>query len=116
MDKKIILIIILCVFLCASLALNGTLIFTLGKDLKIYQQAQANKKILDFRDMFTEDVLLSDQPIDFDTRLSLETAVRALNDAEIFNQWQEFTSSQTKEDATVQAKKLLDLLIKKTAT
>ena len=65
--------------------------------------------------MFTEKVLLSDKEIDFDTRLSLETAVRNLNDAEIFNQWEAFVNSQTNTEATTQAKKLLELLMKKTS-
>ena len=66
--------------------------------------------------MFEEKVLLSNKEIDFDTRLSLETAVRNLNDQEVFNQWEKFTNSQTKEDATAQAKALLELLIQKTSS
>ena len=97
------------------MAVNGFLVFTLLKDQQVYQKQQVNKKVLDFRNMFTEKVLLSDKEIDFDTRLSLETAVRALNEPEIFSDWQAFVNSQTKEDATSQAKKLLDLLIQKTS-
>jgi hypothetical protein len=64
--------------------------------------------------MFTENVLLADKEIDFDSRLSLETSVRTLNDKEIFDQWQVFTKTLTKEDASLQAKKLLRLLVEKT--
>jgi hypothetical protein len=63
--------------------------------------------------MFVEDVLMANTEIDFNTRLSLETAVRALNDQDIFNQWEKFTNSTTQIDSSNQAKILLDLLIKK---
>jgi hypothetical protein len=65
--------------------------------------------------MFTEKVLLAERDVDFDTRLSLETAVRALNDQEIFDQWQKFTKSATKEEASAEAKKLLRILVQKTS-
>ena len=63
--------------------------------------------------MFVHDILMANKDIDFDTRLSLETAVRALNDQDIFNQWTRFTKVTEKEDASYEAKVLLDLLIKK---
>jgi len=115
MNKKVFFISIICVVALASLTVNGILAFTIVKNQNIIQQRQVNKNVLDFRNMFTEKVLLSSQEIDFDTRLALETAVRNLNDPEIFAQWQKFVNSQTKEDATVQAKALLELLIKKTS-
>jgi len=43
----------------------------------------------------------------------LETTVRSLNDSAIFEQWQAFVKAQTKEDASQQAKQLLNLLVKK---
>ena len=115
MNKRTIFISLLCVFIFVSLVVNVVLIFVTIKNQNILQQQQTNQKVLDFRNMFTEKVLLSDKEIDFDVRLSLETAVRSLNDQEIFNQWQKFTNSQTKEDATTQAKILLKLLIQKTS-
>ena len=115
LNKKTFLISILVVFACISLAVNGVLIYIISTNQNIFQQHQVNKRVLDFRNMFTEKVLLSDQEIDFDTRLTLETSVRGLNDPEILAQWQKFTNSQTKEDATLQAKSLLNLLIQKTS-
>jgi hypothetical protein len=58
--------------------------------------------------------LFSNKEIDFDSRLTLETTVRSLNDEEVFKQWERFTGCQTKEEATIEAKALLRLLIKKT--
>jgi len=115
LNKKTFLISLLVAFAVISFVANGFLVFTLVKNSQIYQQQQINKKVLDFRNMFTEKVLLSGKEIDFDTRLSLETSVRALNDAEIFSQWQRFVNSETKETATAEAKDLLNLLIQKTS-
>ncbi|MCX6720889.1 MAG: hypothetical protein NTW11_03730 [Candidatus Staskawiczbacteria bacterium] len=114
LNKNKIIISVACLVFCISLAFNGVLVFMLVKNSPIYQQQQEKTKISDFRNMFEEKVLLSDQPVDFATRLSLETAVRSLNDAEILNQWEKFSNSQTKVDATLQAKALLGLLIQKT--
>jgi len=114
MTKKTFLISLLCAFTFISLVFNGILVFVLIKNSETYQENQVNQKVLAFRNMFTEKVLLSNKEIDFDTRLSLETAVRALNDQEVFAQWQKFTNSQTQADATFQAKVLLEMLIEKT--
>jgi len=115
MDKKTFFIAILAAFAAISLAVNGILVFTVIKNQNTYQAKQVNQKVLAFRNMFTEKVLLSDKEVDFDTRLSLETAVRGLNDPEILAEWQAFVNSQTKEEATTQAKALLNLLIQKTS-
>jgi hypothetical protein len=115
MATKKALVIILIVFCCISLAVNGYLIFYVVKLNQAYQTRQVNEKVLAFRNMFTEKVLLSDKEVDFDTRLALETAVRGLNDQEIFDQWQAFTKAQTREEASAEAKKLLHLLVQKTS-
>ncbi|MCX6721358.1 MAG: hypothetical protein NT026_02020 [Candidatus Staskawiczbacteria bacterium] len=114
-NKKTFFITALCAVAGVSLIINGALYFALVQSTHSCQVKQVNAKVLAFRDMFTEKVLLDEKEIDFNARLSLETAVRALNDQEIFDQWELFTQSQTKEDATLQAKKLLELLIKKTS-
>ena len=108
-------VIILLVLCYISIAINGYLIFSIVKLTQAYQTRQVNDKVLAFRNMFTEKVLLSDQDVDFNTRMTLETSVRSLNDPEIFDQWEKFTQSATKEEATAEAKKLLNLLIQKTS-
>lgn len=115
MNKRTSFIAAFCIFAFISLLINGVLVFVILKNSQACQQGQYSQKVLDFRNLFTEKVLLSNKEIDFDTRLSLESAVRALNDSEIFSQWQKFTNSQTKEEATARAKDLLKLLIKKTS-
>jgi len=110
--KRAILLVCVALFV-VSLALNGWLAYQLSIVMHAYQLEQGDARVLAFANMFVEDVLMANKEIDFDTRLSLETAVRGLNDQQIFDQWQSFTKAQTKEDASTQAKELLDLLIKK---
>ena len=111
-SKKAILIFLIILF-CASLAFNGWLAYQLSIVLHAYRVQQIDARILSFTSMFVEDVLMAHKEIDFDTRLSLETTVRSLNDQQIFDQWQRFTKAQTKEDSSNEAKILLDLLIKR---
>lgn len=110
--KKAILIIFIFAS-CVSLAFNAWLAYQVHTILGINEQQKGNDKVLAFTGMFVEDVLMANQEIDFDTRLSLETSVRALNDQQIFGQWQRFTKAVTKEDSSNEAKILLDLLVKK---
>ena len=111
-NKKAISIFFIVLF-CLSLAANGWLAYLLYQAASISQVQQLNKNVLFFVNMFVEKVLMADREIDFDTRLELETTVRNLNDQQIFDQWQAFTKAQTKEDASQQAKQLLNLLVKK---
>lgn len=110
--KKAIQIFFIILF-CVSLGANGWLTYQLSTALSAYHSGQNNTKILAFTSMFVEKVLMASADIDFDTRLTLETSVRALNDQQIFDQWQKFTKAVTKEDSSNDAKILLDLLIKK---
>ena len=81
--------------------------------METYKSQRLNARILDFTNMFIEDVLMANEEVSFDTRLSLENSVRELNDEEIFAQWQKFTKAGTKDEASVEVKVLLSLLIKK---
>ncbi len=110
--KKVIQIFLITLF-CASLVLNGWLSYQLYMAVGAYNLQQVDAKVLSFTKMFIKDVLMADKEIDFDTRLSLETSVRSLNNQQIFDQWQKFTKSETKEDSSDEAKILLDLLIKR---
>jgi len=74
---------------------------------------KTNEKILDFTKLFIEKVLKAEGEIDFETRLSLENAVRNLGDEEILNQWQKFTESQTEAKAQIEVKNLLEILVSK---
>jgi len=74
---------------------------------------ESNKKVANFALLFIKKVLQADKEVDFETRLSLENAVRELNDEEIMAEWQKFTGSKTEADAQNSVKRLLELLITK---
>lgn len=112
--KKALLIIFIFLF-CISVAFNAYLAFEVAKFTEQYTEREQDDKFLVFRDMFVKNVFLNSSEIDFDTRLEMENAVRSLDDQEILFQWQRFTKSTTPEEASLQAKKLLQLLIKRTA-
>jgi len=74
---------------------------------------KTDEKILDFTHLFIEKVLKAEGEVDFETRLSLENAVRNLDDEEILNQWQKFTESKTEIEAQEEVKNLLEILVSK---
>ncbi len=111
-NKKVIFIFLI-ILLCLSLAVNGWLAYLLYQSANVFQTQRINSNVLSFTNMFVEKVLMADKEIDFDTRLTLETTVRNLNDPQIFDQWNRFTKAQIKEEASQEAKQLLNLLVKK---
>ena len=76
-------------------------------------KTELNTKVLNFASMFINKVLQANTEVDFETRLSLENAVRDLKDDQIMAEWQNFTSSKTEADAQNSVKKLLGILISK---
>lgn len=76
-------------------------------------KVELNQKVVNFISMFIKDVLQANRSVDFDTRLSLENAVRDLHDDQIMAEWQNFTGSKTEADAQNSVKILLGLLISK---
>ena len=109
--------IILVLILLIGNVFFGVRYFSLQKEFKETQAnletQELNEKVLDFTKLFIEKILEADTEVDFETRLSLENAVRGLNDEEILNKWQEFVESQTEIDAQAQAKNLLKMLVGK---
>ena len=112
---KIILVLIL--ILLAGNVFLGVKYFSVVKELRQDQAAlQAQKtgdKVLEFTKLFIEKVLKAKTEVDFETRLRLETAVRDLEDEEIFAQWQRFIESRTEVVAQEEVKNLLDVLVGK---
>ncbi|KKR43004.1 hypothetical protein A2356_00075 [Candidatus Nomurabacteria bacterium RIFOXYB1_FULL_39_16] len=76
-------------------------------------KTELNGQVLNFASMFVKKVLQADSEVDFETRLSLENAVRDLKDKEIMEEWQNFTGSKTEAEAQNSVKKLLEILISK---
>lgn len=84
------------------------------RDLKSTQaKVELNTKVLNFTSMFIKKVLQAEKEIDFETRLSLENAVRDLKDGEIMAEWTNFIGSQTEAEAQNSVKKLLGILVSK---
>lgn len=75
--------------------------------------AQTNKEVTAFTQLFIDRVLKAKGEIDFETRLSLEGAVRGLKDAEILDAWKAFTDSKTESQAQNAVKNLLGVLVGK---
>ena len=76
-------------------------------------KAELNTKVINFTSMFIEKVLQAEDEVDFETRLTLENAVRDLKDEEIIAEWQNFTGSKTEAQAQDSVKSLLGILIRK---
>lgn len=76
-------------------------------------QAELNQKVINFTSLFIKKVLQADKEVDFETRLSLENAVRDLKDEEVIAEWHNFTNSKTEQGAQDSVKKLLEILIGK---
>lgn len=91
--------------------------FNSYKELKNINSAETkvelNAKVIDFTSMFIEKVLQAEEEVDFETRLSLENAVRDLKDEEVMNEWNAFISSKTELEAQNSVKRLLGILVAK---
>jgi len=87
------------------------------KELQVIKSTQAkvelNQKVIDFASMFIKKVLQADKEVNFETRLSLENAVRELKDEEVMAEWQNFTASKTELEAQNSVKRLLGILVAK---
>lgn len=76
-------------------------------------EADTNTKVVHFMSLFVKEVLQSDKEVDFETRLSLENAVRDLKDEEIKKEWDRFTGSNSEVEAQNSVKRLLGILVDK---
>jgi len=91
--------------------------FFLNQELQTVKTEQTksdlNTKVLAFTSLFIQKVLQANTEVDFETRLSLENAVRDLKDDQIMAEWQNFTASTTEAGAQASVKKLLGILVSK---
>jgi hypothetical protein len=113
-NKRLIIIIVI---LIAGNIFCGFSYYNAYKELQTIKSSETkvdtNVKVIDFTSMFIKKVLQADQEVDFETRLSLENAVRDLKDEEIMAEWQKFVSSKTEAEAQNSVKKLLEILVTK---
>jgi hypothetical protein len=115
-NKRVFYIIVFGILLVGNVFF-GLYYFTTVKELKDIQstssKTELNDKVLDFASMFIKKVLQADKEVDFETRLSLENAVRDLKDDQIMSEWQNFVGSKTETEAQNSVKNLLGILINK---
>jgi hypothetical protein len=117
MTKKILFAAIIIILLIGD-AFIGWKALAYREELKMERGAskakEINKQVAEFNQLFVEKVLKAQGEIDFDTRLQLENAARAVGDKDILAQWQKFTDSKTEAEAQAEVKNLLSLLANKT--
>lgn len=117
MNKNKAIVTVVVLLLLAGNVFLGVQYFALQNECKQVRATlngeQTNSKIVEFTKMFVSDVLKAQNEIDFETRLTLENAVREIGDAEILAQWQKFTESRTEEEAQLEVKNLLEMLVNK---
>lgn len=114
--KRVFIIIIIGALVIGDVffALNYFSAYKELRDLKSTQaKVELNTKVLNFTSMFIKKVLQADTEVGFETRLSLENAVRDLKDEEIMTEWQNFIGSKTEENAQNSVRKLLEILVAK---
>lgn len=76
-----------------------------------FKVQQMNTKTIDFTRIFIDKVLKANGEVSFEDRLRLENAVRDIGNKELLDQWTKFTGSKTEQEAQVEVKDLLNLLI-----
>ena len=115
-NKNRILVVFIVLLIAGNLFL-GYSYFNSYRELQTIKTTQSkvalNQKVINFANLFIKKVLQADTEVDFETRLSLENAVRDLNDSEIMAEWTNFIGSKTEADAQTSVKKLLGILITK---
>jgi hypothetical protein len=114
--NRLVLIIVIGILIIGNAFFIPNFFFTF-KELQEIKSTQTktelNTKVVNFASMFIKKVLQAEKEVDFETRLSLENAVRDLKDEEIMSEWQNFIGSKTEQEAQNSVKKLLGILISK---
>jgi len=114
--NRLSVIIMIGVFLIivVSFGLNYFLTYQELQTIKSTQvKVELNQKVLNFTSLFIKKVLQAEGEVDFETRLSLENAVRGLEDQAIMKEWQNFVNSKTETSAQESVKNLLGILVDK---
>ena len=117
MKKKTVLLGLVIALLVVGNVVLSVKTSRLRRELSLAQETVTTGRIQDqvvaFTRLFIEKVLKAEGEVDFETRLELETAVRALGDEAILQAWQKFTESETEAEAQAEVKNLLTVLVEK---
>ena len=85
----------------------------LAKTQIMIEKCHQENETLVFLDLLMEKVLKNEGEINFDDRLLLENAVRAIGDSAILKYWNRLTSGQNENEMQKEMKNLLAALVKK---
>ncbi len=80
---------------------------------KTIESQKINSKVVLFTQTLIDKVLKSTKPVDFENRLALENMVRDINDKDILDKWNTFVKSTDNNQAQIEIKNLLDILVKR---
>jgi hypothetical protein len=85
------------------------------KEVKIAQTSvsQTQSQSIQFLKLFVDSVFISKTPISSDVRLTLESDVRQLKDADVTAEWEKFVGAKDVKSSQEEALKLLGILIGK---
>lgn len=111
-NKKF-LIILFIVLIISNVFFAYKYLYECKKIKEINLRQETNKDILAFTLLFMNKVLQNSQEISFDDRLQLETSVRSLNDADIYDSWKNFTKATNSSDVQKNFYNLFTVLLKK---
>ena len=117
MKKKTVLLGLVIALLVVGNVVLSVKTSRLRRELSLAQETvttgRTQDQVVAFTRLFIEKVLKAEGEVDFETRLELETAVRALGDEAILQAWQKFTESETEAEAQAEVKNLLTVLVEK---
>ncbi|MEK7606849.1 MAG: hypothetical protein AAB444_01460 [Patescibacteria group bacterium] len=115
MKTKLIVFIIVILF-SGNIALGSQYFWNMQELVRtraLVRDQRFNDAALQFAKLFINEVINTEQTVDFETRLRLENAVRALKDEEVLAQWLAFVNSADEGAAQREVRALLQLLMKK---
>lgn len=107
---------IIVMLLAGNVALGSQYFWTLQELTNtrvLVRNQRFNDAALEFTKLFINDVINTRETVDFETRLRLENAIRALKDEAMLAQWQKFVNSQNETEAQTEVRALLQLLVSK---
>lgn len=115
MKKKLIILIVV-ILLAGNVALGSQYLWNaqeLVRTRALVRDQRFNDAALEFTRLFINEVINTEQTVDFETRLRLENAIRTLKDEAVLAQWQKFVNSADEAMAQREVRSLLQLLMSK---
>ena len=116
MDTKPLLTVCILVLFAGNVILGLSYFYArqdLAREESLIAQVQTNQKVIHFANLVINKVLNATGEVSFEDRLALENAVRDSKDAQLLDQWNNFTAAKDEVGAQREMKGLLSLMVKK---